>query len=243
MAFEDGINRRQIVTGAMGVGVASALGVTIARAQSATPNATPATTTGGTTASGETPQKLYTDFIGKLATNLGNLDTAKVDTAFRTSLKQMVDEAQQAGLISADEATTLKGQIDNGNFPGDLVGDLRGRFGGPGGMLGGKGRRQGKTGGMNGRELELLAGLDLNGLAQFMGISRADLLTELRQGKSLAEIAQAHGKSRADLKTYLVSQATDEIDKVIDAKRGGTNKKSTTPSNNSATPAATPTTT
>lgn len=104
--------------------------------------------------------------------------------------------------------------------------------------------RGGREGRLAPREkvgLGLQVGLDLAGVAGFLGISREELVKELAQGKSLAEIAEAHGKTRDELKTYLVSQATADIDKVIDFKPGG--KKSTTPSTNNATPAATPATT
>lgn len=235
MEQHEGINRRALVTGAMGVGAVTALGVTIARAQDS-PSGTPAAGASGTTAMGGSAKQVYDDFIGKLASNLGNLDTAKVDTAVRTTLKQMVDEAQQAGLIGADEATTLKQRIDSGDFPAGLPGMFERRVE-RGVMRGGRAR-------LTPRErvgLEMLGGLDLAGVAGFLGISREDLTNELAQGKSLAEIAQEHGKTRDELKTYLVSQATDEIDKLIDAKRGG--KKSTAPSTNNATPAATPATT
>lgn len=124
MAFEGGISRRQIVSGALGVGAASALGVTIARAQSATPS----TSTSGKTARGATVQQRYTDFVDKLAANLGNTDASKVDTAIRTTLKQMVDEEVQAGNLSANEATALKNRIDSGDFPADLPFGFGGRM-------------------------------------------------------------------------------------------------------------------
>lgn len=244
MIFKERLSRRQVMTGAAGIGAAAALGGSLVYAQSATPSATPSTATSGATAASGAGARLYTDFVSKLASNLGNLDTAKVDTAVRDALKQMVDEAQQSGLIGANEAATLKSQIDSSNFPGDLVGDLRGRFGGRGGMMGGMRERGGRNGRLTPKErlgLDVLGGLDVAGLAQFMGISRAELVKDLANGQSLAEIAQAHGKSRADLKAYLVSQATGEIDKLIDAKRGGKKKQQTTPG--AATPAATPSTT
>lgn len=149
MASEGGFTRRQVVTGAVGVGAASVLGVTIARAQSSTPSATssPGTSgSSGTTASAGTAHKKYTDFVDKLAANLGNLDAAKVDAAIRTTLKQMVDEELQAGNISAKQATALKNRIDSGDFPADLpLFGLRGRPGPGGGMR----RRRLERGGEN----------------------------------------------------------------------------------------------
>lgn len=127
MALERGFSRRQVVTGALGVGAATAVGVTIARAQTSTPTA------GTSGSSTSTEQEEYSDFVAKLAANLGNLDATKVDTAIRTTLKQMVDEQLTAGNISANEATSLKSQIDSSTFPAGLrLFDLDG--GGPGGQ-------------------------------------------------------------------------------------------------------------
>jgi hypothetical protein len=78
-------------------------------------DATPTTGTGSTTAT------LYQDFVGKLAANLGIANSTTVDTAIKTTLKQMVDDQLAAGHISADEANAAKQAIDSGNFGGDLL--------------------------------------------------------------------------------------------------------------------------
>ena len=89
-------------------------------AQDATP--TPSDETGGTTGD-EQPDKAaeigaaYQNFVGKLATNLGESDSAKVDTAIRDALKAMVDEQYNDGNISRNLADDLKSRIDSSDAP------------------------------------------------------------------------------------------------------------------------------
>lgn len=125
------------------------------------PAATPGAGTPSTTAPGATTttgaQAAYQDFVNKLAKNLGISDPATVNTAIRTTLKQMVDEQLAAGHISQDQATRLKQQIDAGKVPfGPWLGGIggnhrgfgpneRGKFG-PG-QRGGFGPRGGYYGG------------------------------------------------------------------------------------------------
>jgi hypothetical protein len=114
------IGRRNVIAGIAGLGVAAGIGVTQVVAQTATPSATEEP--GGST-SGEQPDKAaeigaaYQDFVGKLATNLGESDTAKVDTAIRDALKAMVDDQYTAGNISRNLADDLKSRIDSSDAP------------------------------------------------------------------------------------------------------------------------------
>lgn len=52
--------------------------------------------------------------------------------------------------------------------------------------------------------------------ATYIGISEADLRTELQSGKSLAEIAVAHGKTRDGLIAALSAEATRQITTAVD---------------------------
>jgi len=113
------IGRRNVIAGIAGLGVAAGIGVTQVVAQTATPSAT--RETGGTT--DQQPDKIaeigaaYQDFVGKLTTNLGESDTAKVDTAIRDALKAMVDDQYTAGNISRNLADDLKSRIDSSDAP------------------------------------------------------------------------------------------------------------------------------
>jgi len=124
-----------------------AIGIETTSAQSTTAG-TPAAGDSGTTK--ETgPDQLYQDFLGKLATNLGETDTARVDQAIRDSLKQVVDDRQAAGDLTADQATALKERIDADGIPIGFVGPGgRGFRGSHGGDMGGD-RGHGGFGGWN----------------------------------------------------------------------------------------------
>jgi len=58
-----------------------------------------------------------------------------------------------------------------------------------------------------------LAGL----VAKYVGITPAELRTELQSGKSLAQIATAHGKTVAGLKTAILDAAKARLDKAVTA--------------------------
>lgn len=52
--------------------------------------------------------------------------------------------------------------------------------------------------------------------ASYIGISEADLRTELQSGKTLAEVAVAHGKTRDGLIAALSAEATKQITTAVD---------------------------
>lgn len=91
---------------------------------------TPAAGDSSTKATDTDETQLYQDFVAKLTTNLGETDTARVDAAIRTSLKQLVDDRLAAGDISANQATALKERIDADGIPFGLGGPGGRGFGG-----------------------------------------------------------------------------------------------------------------
>ncbi|MER3485469.1 MAG: hypothetical protein C4345_05335, partial [Chloroflexota bacterium] len=120
----------------------------------------------------------YQDFITDLAAQLGL--PPEVDAAVKATLKARVDQ----------RAERIKQQIDAGNFPGLFDGGPR------------LGRHHPHAGGRlpgflraDGRDL-------IRDVADFLGMTPRDLLSEWRQGSSLAQIAEAHGKSRDDLRAF-----------------------------------------
>ncbi len=140
----------------------------------------------------------YQDFINDLAAQLG-LPAEQVDAAVKATLKARVDE----------RAERIKQQIDAGNFPGLFDGGHRlGRH-----HPHAKGRLPGVLR-VDGRDL-------VRDVADFLGMTPSDLLSEWRQGSSLAQIAEAHGKSRDDLRAFLLSRAEDRIDALLDATAPG----------------------
>ncbi len=62
----------------------------------------------------------------------------------------------------------------------------------------------------------LFGGLSESDLANFLGITQDQLLSELQaDGATLATVAQAHGKSRDDLQTYLTDALTKNIPNTV----------------------------
>ena len=53
----------------------------------------------------------------------------------------------------------------------------------------------------------------------YLGITPAELRTELRSGKSLAQIAVAHGKTAAGLKTAILAKVKARLDQAVASKR------------------------
>ena len=65
----------------------------------------------------------------------------------------------------------------------------------------------------------VLPGKSLSAAAKFLGVSDADLRTQLRDGKSLADIAKAKGKTTADLKAAMKTAITSELDQAVKDKK------------------------
>lgn len=148
------MHRRNFVVGG-GAAALTVAGLAIQRSAGAQ-DATPTPSTGASTPEAtkqNQEQATYQSFVAALATNLGITDAAKVDTAIRTTLKQLVDQTFTAGHISADEANALKSGIDFSPSPIGVgeFGIRGGKIGGRGGDYGGRkgGRGGGRPGGEN----------------------------------------------------------------------------------------------
>ncbi|HZO62823.1 MAG TPA: hypothetical protein VFB35_07565 [Gaiellaceae bacterium] len=57
------------------------------------------------------------------------------------------------------------------------------------------------------------------GAAAYIGITPAQLRTELRAGKSLTQVAADHGKTAAGLKSAILAAVKARLDKAVSAKR------------------------
>lgn len=77
---------------------------------------------------------------------------------------------------------------------------------GPGGMRGGGMWGGGMHGGVN------TQGTCLTAAATYLGLSEADLRTQLHSGKTLAAVAAAQGKSESGLRDAMVAAATKAIE-------------------------------
>jgi hypothetical protein len=57
--------------------------------------------------------------------------------------------------------------------------------------------------------------MSLSAAAKFLGLTDAQLRTQLRGGKSLADVAKDKGKSTADLKAAMKTAITGELDQAV----------------------------
>lgn len=151
------------------------------------------TPTPTTEATPEAQQRLDA-FLQKVADRLGvNVDDLK--QAFKDAAKETIDELVAEGKLDADKAEELKSRIDEGKglFPFGRFGPKHGhRFGHPGIVFG-----------------------VLDSAADAMGVSRQDLVNELRDGKSLAQIAQEHNVSVDALKNAMLQDAKAKLDEAV----------------------------
>ena len=135
--------------------------------------------------------------IEDAAKQLG-VESSALSDALKQALENRVDAAVEAGRLTEAEGQQLKERIQSGEFP--LLGGL-GHLGmgfghGPFGPLGG-----------------------LDTAASFLGLTEAELRTQLADGKTLAEIAEAEGKSVGGLVGALVDAAEEKIDAAVEAGR------------------------
>jgi hypothetical protein len=130
--------------------------------------------------------------IDDAAKQLG-IPSSKLSDALKQALSDRVDAAVAAGRVTKAEGDALKARIQSNDFP---------LFGGPHHGFG--------HFGFIGR-LESAAG--------YIGITEAQLRTELESGKSLAQVAKAHGKSVDGLIEALVAAAKSKLDDAVSAGR------------------------
>lgn len=133
--------------------------------------------------------------IDDAAKQLG-IPSSKLSDALKQALMDRVDVAVAAGRITKVEGDALKQRIQSDDFP---------IFGGPGRGLGHFGYF-----GFFGR---------FEAAADYIGITEAQLRTELESGKTLAQVAQDHGKSVDGLVDALVANAKEKLDNAVSAGR------------------------
>src|SRR5205807_2421819 len=112
----------------------------------------------------------------------------KLSDALKKALADRIDAAVAAGRLTKAEGDALKQRLDSGNFP--LFGGFRAGFG-HFGFLG-----------------------DLSAATGYLGLTEAQLRSQLESGKSLAQVATAQGKSVTGLVDALVNAAKQRLDGV-----------------------------
>jgi hypothetical protein len=148
-------------------------------------------------------QAIITDAAGQL-----NIDPAKLTSAVEKAIDNQIDAAVKAGKLTPDQGAALKKRVDSGQVP--LVGGL-GLFG----FGHGFGHEHGGFGG-HGFGASAL-GAASTAVAAYLGITQAQLRTELMSGKTLAQIAVAHNKTAEGVVATLLGEAKKRLDAAVTA--------------------------
>jgi hypothetical protein len=132
--------------------------------------------------------------IDDAAKRLG-VEPEALENALEGALGARLDEAVKEGRLTEDQAAELKERLKDGTLP----------------LFGGRGHH-GHGFGLHGPEL-------FGAAATFLGVTEAELRTQLEAGRSLADVAEAEGKSAAGLKAALVDAVEKELGEAVDAGR------------------------
>jgi hypothetical protein len=73
------------------------------------------------------------------------------------------------------------------------------------------------AGGASGGAKQGAAGVLLKAAAQYLGVSRAELVKDARAGQTLAQIATAHGKSVDGLEAAMLAALKTKLDAAVSA--------------------------
>ena len=189
-----GLSKRVVAIGAAAILAVTALG-TVALAADPPPTATP----GATAAT--TPKTNYGQvFVGKLAAALG-IDQAKLQAAVKQAELDTIDQAVANGDLARNPADALKQRVEQSNGPG------------PFGLFGDHGRGKGMGPGPRAAVVDEQA--VLQAVADKLGMSVADLQTQLRSGKSIADIAKDKNLNVQDLYAAAANAAKPILDQAV----------------------------
>ena len=135
------------------------------------------------------PSEESNAIIDDAAKQLG-VSPSKLSDALKTALSDRIDAAVAAGRLTKEEADALKERIQSDDFP--VFGGLHRGFG-------------------------HFAKLDA--AANYLGLTEAELRSELEGGKSLAQVARDHGKPVDGLVDALVAAEKEHLDSAVTAGR------------------------
>lgn len=133
--------------------------------------------------------------ISDAASQLG-IEPSRLSDALKKALQNRIDAAVAAGRITKERGDELKARIESGAVP----------FFGIGRGLG-----------FGHVDHHPFGGLDA--AADYLGLTRDQLHTELHSGKTLAQVAKDHGKSVDGLVDAMVADAKKHLDDAVAAGR------------------------
>jgi polyhydroxyalkanoate synthesis regulator phasin len=140
------------------------------------------------------PEEESQAVIDDAAAQLG-VEPSELSNALEQALKNRIDDAVEAGRLTEAQGNALKERLDSADLP--LI------FGGRG--FGPHGFDHGDFGHF----------ASLEAAASYLGLTEAELRSELADGKSLAEIAKSEGKSVDGLVQALVKSASARLDQAV----------------------------
>ena len=129
--------------------------------------------------------------VNDAAKQLG-VQPGELSAALKKALANRVDAAVKAGTLTKAEGDAMKARINSGDFP---------LFGG------------GHRGDRHGGGLRIHHSLDA--AASYLGLTEAQLKTQVSSGKTLAQVAKAQSKSVDGLVDALVKDANAKIDQAV----------------------------
>jgi polyhydroxyalkanoate synthesis regulator phasin len=144
---------------------------------------------------GSSPSAESKAVVNDAAKQLG-VEPSRLSAALKKALEDRVDAAVAAGRMTKAQGDELKKRIESDDFP--LVGPLAPGFGHFG-------------------HFEHFG--DLDAAASYLGLTEAQLRTQLNGGKTLAQIATNRGKSVDGLVAALTSAAKKRLDEAVTAGR------------------------
>jgi len=135
-----------------------------------------------------TPQAEKAAFLADAANRLG-VQSSQLENALQQAAIDRVDAAVADGRLTKAEGDAIKARIQSGDF-------------GPGIGFG--------FGGMH-----VGFGVELGAAATYLGLTEAQLRSDVESGQSLAQIATAQGKSVDGLKQALIADAKSHLDQAV----------------------------
>jgi hypothetical protein len=144
----------------------------------------------------DSPSATSAAIVTDAANQLG-IQPDALTAALKKAEEDQIDKAVAAGTITKEQGDAQKAAIESGQIPVIGIGGGHGPYGfsvhfdGPGPLA------------------------DLTVAANFLGVTPAQLQSDLASGKSLADVATAQGKTPADLVTALVNAAKTQIDQAV----------------------------
>jgi AraC-like DNA-binding protein len=146
---------------------------------------------GGAYAATQSGTSSRQQFINDVANRL-HVSPDQLQSALKAAMLDRINEAVKDGRLTQAQANAIEQRINQGKLP-LFFGHRRVRSG--------------------------LRHLELRAAEQYLGLTRAQLIAQLRSGKSLAQVAQAQGKTTTGLEAAMTAALKTRLDQAVSAGR------------------------